>query len=130
VIHRAVWLCFRFPLNFRDLEEMLAERGTDASYETIRRSPYRPAALESTASQGLTEDRTRSRASRVGNFLHFGRQPQKSSGAVELQIWSTGEAAFLVEMVIDGSVNGYEFLQTSHTPETQHRPLSPSKRQM
>ena len=37
VIHRAVWLYFRFPLSFRDVEEMLAERGIDASYETIRR---------------------------------------------------------------------------------------------
>ena len=37
VIHRAVWLHFRFPLSFRDVEEMLAERGIDVSYETIRR---------------------------------------------------------------------------------------------
>jgi len=28
VIHRAVWLYLRFPLSFRDVEEMLAERGT------------------------------------------------------------------------------------------------------
>lgn len=37
VIHHAVWLYFRFPLSFRDVEEMLAERGIDVSYETIRR---------------------------------------------------------------------------------------------
>ncbi len=37
VIHRSVWLYFRFPLSFRDVEEMLAERGIDVSYETIRR---------------------------------------------------------------------------------------------
>jgi putative transposase len=37
IIHRAVWLYFRFPLSFRDVEEMLAERGVDVSYETIRR---------------------------------------------------------------------------------------------
>jgi len=36
VICHAVWLCFRFTLSFRDLEEMLAQRGIDASYETIR----------------------------------------------------------------------------------------------
>lgn len=34
VIHRAVWLYFRFPLSFRDVEEMLAERGINACYET------------------------------------------------------------------------------------------------
>lgn len=37
IIQRAVWLHFRFPLSFRDIEEMLAERGIEASYETIRR---------------------------------------------------------------------------------------------
>ena len=37
IIQRAIWLYFRFPLSFRDVEEMLAERGIDVSYETIRR---------------------------------------------------------------------------------------------
>ena len=37
VIQHAIWLYFRFPLSFRDVEEMLAERGIDVSYETIRR---------------------------------------------------------------------------------------------
>jgi transposase-like protein len=36
VIRHAVWLYFRFTLSFRDVEEMLAERGIDVSYETIR----------------------------------------------------------------------------------------------
>ena len=36
VIRLAVWLYFRFTLSFRDVEEMLAERGIDASYETVR----------------------------------------------------------------------------------------------
>jgi transposase-like protein len=35
IIQRAVWLYFRFPLSFRDVEEMLAERGINVSYETI-----------------------------------------------------------------------------------------------
>jgi putative transposase len=30
-----VWLYFRFPLSFRDVEEMLAMRGVKLSYETI-----------------------------------------------------------------------------------------------
>ncbi len=36
VIKRAVWLYFRFNLSFRDVEELMAERGVDVSYETIR----------------------------------------------------------------------------------------------
>ena len=36
VIQHAVWLYFRFTLSLRDVEEMLAHRGIDVSYETIR----------------------------------------------------------------------------------------------
>ena len=37
IIRRAVWLYLRFTLSFRDVEDLLAERGLDLSYETIRR---------------------------------------------------------------------------------------------
>lgn len=37
IIHHAVWLYARFTLSFRDVEELLAERGTDVSNETLRR---------------------------------------------------------------------------------------------
>ena len=37
VIRHAVWLYFRFSLSLRDVEELMAARGIDVSYETIRR---------------------------------------------------------------------------------------------
>jgi putative transposase len=37
VIQHAVWLYLRFTLSFRDVEDLLAERGLDISYETVRR---------------------------------------------------------------------------------------------
>jgi putative transposase len=37
VIQHAVWLYLRFTLSFRDVEDSLAERGLDISYETVRR---------------------------------------------------------------------------------------------
>ena len=37
IIQHAVWLYFRFPLSFRDVEDLLAERGIDVSYESVRR---------------------------------------------------------------------------------------------
>jgi transposase-like protein len=37
VIRHSIWLYARFRLSYRDIEEMLAERGLDVSYETIRR---------------------------------------------------------------------------------------------
>ncbi len=36
IISHCVWLYFRFPLSFRDVEEMLAIRGVNLSYETVR----------------------------------------------------------------------------------------------
>ena len=36
VIGHAVWLYFRFTLSFRDVEDLMAERGIEVSYETIR----------------------------------------------------------------------------------------------
>ena len=36
VIRHAVWLYYRFTLSFRDVEELLAQRGIEVSYETIR----------------------------------------------------------------------------------------------
>lgn len=37
VIRHAVWLYARFTLSYRDVEDLLAERGLDVSYETVRR---------------------------------------------------------------------------------------------
>lgn len=36
VIRHAVWLYFRFTLSFRDVEELMAQRGVDVTYETVR----------------------------------------------------------------------------------------------
>jgi transposase-like protein len=36
IIQHAVWLYFRFTLSFRDVEDLLAERGLEISYESIR----------------------------------------------------------------------------------------------
>jgi putative transposase len=37
VIRHSVWLYAKFTLSFRDIEDLLAERGLDVSYETVRR---------------------------------------------------------------------------------------------
>ena len=36
VIRLGVWLYYRFTLSLRDVEDLLAERGIDVTYETIR----------------------------------------------------------------------------------------------
>ncbi|MBB5798753.1 transposase-like protein [Streptomyces caelestis] len=35
VISHCAWLYFRFPLSFREVEELMLERGVIVSYETI-----------------------------------------------------------------------------------------------
>ena len=37
VIAHCVWLYFRFPLSYREVEELMLQRGVIVSYETIRR---------------------------------------------------------------------------------------------
>ena len=37
IIQHTVWLYHRFSLSFRDIEDLLAEREIQVSYETIRR---------------------------------------------------------------------------------------------
>jgi len=37
IIQHAIWLYLRFTLSYRDVEELLAERELDISYETVRR---------------------------------------------------------------------------------------------
>src|SRR3981081_539240 len=36
IIQHAIWLYLRFTLSYRDVEDRLAERGLDISYETVR----------------------------------------------------------------------------------------------
>jgi len=35
IIQRAVWMYLRFTLSFRDVEELLAERGIAVTYESV-----------------------------------------------------------------------------------------------
>jgi transposase-like protein len=37
IIQQAIWLYVRFTLSFRDVEDLLAERGIVVSYETVGR---------------------------------------------------------------------------------------------
>ncbi len=36
IISHCVWLYYRFPLSFREVEEMMMHRGVIVTYETIR----------------------------------------------------------------------------------------------
>ena len=51
IISHSVWLYCRFALSFRDVEEMLAMRGVDLTYETVREWCLRPDVCQRLASK-------------------------------------------------------------------------------
>ncbi len=72
IISHAVWLYYRFLLSYRDVEEVLAERGIAVSYETIRQwcRKFGPAFAE----------RLRRRRPRPGDKWHLDEVVLKING--------------------------------------------------
>jgi putative transposase len=78
LISHAVWLYFRFLLSYRDVEELLAERGIAVSYETVRQWCRK---------FGLTfADGVRRRRPRPGDKWHLDEMQLKSNGR-KLWLW-------------------------------------------
>src|SRR5271165_5922630 len=63
IISHCVWLYFRFALSYRDIEEMMAERGVSVTYESIRDWCQ--------TFGGTYSKRLRSRAARPGDRWHL-----------------------------------------------------------
>ena len=88
IIRHAVWLYLRFTLSFRDVEELLAERGIEVSYETHPamgaevRSRFRPRAAATTSSAELAvASRRDGRPDRRQAGLALARRRQRGRGA-------------------------------------------------
>jgi putative transposase len=65
IISHCVWLYYRFPLSFREVQEMMAERGVIVSYETIRQWCQK---FGQTYAKGLRRRRPRPGDRRVGSW--------------------------------------------------------------
>src|SRR5215208_3589480 len=78
IIQHAIWLYLRFNLSYRDVEELLAERGLDLSYETIRRwvLKFGP----------VLARRLRQRRPRPGESLAFGRDGGAHRGQADVSL--------------------------------------------
>ncbi len=72
IIAHAVWLYFRFHLSFRDVQDLLAERGVIVSHEAIRQWCTK---FGATFAGGLRRRRTR-----VGDKWHFDEVMLKING--------------------------------------------------
>jgi putative transposase len=65
VISHCVWLYHRFPLSFREVEEMMMERGVVVSHETLRQWCQK---FGQTYANGLRRRRPRPGDRRVGSW--------------------------------------------------------------
>jgi len=72
IIAHDVWLYFRFHLSFRDVQDLLAERGVIVSYESIRQWCSK---FGATFADGL-----RRRRARVGDKWHLNEVMLKING--------------------------------------------------
>ena len=83
IISHCVWLYHRFPLSFREVEEMMLRRGVIVSHETIRQWC---AKFGQTYANGL-----RRRRARPGDKWHLVLQPQAGMfDALSLVVVRTG----------------------------------------
>ena len=108
IIQHAVWLYARFTLSFRDVEDLLAERGLDVSYETVRRWVLATSTGHSAA-----------------DFRYWGRSghPNAAAGLLLLMRWT---APFLVVVATTlwhtvMSVVGAVHRINNGNPRTEHR---------
>ena len=65
IINHCVWLYYRFPLSFREVEEMMLQRGIVVSHETVRQWC---AKFGQTYASALRRRRARPGDSRVGSW--------------------------------------------------------------
>jgi len=78
VIQHAIWLYLRFTFSYRDVEELLAERGLDLSYETVRRRVLKFGAL--------LARRLRQRRPRPGDRWHLDEMVVRIAGR-RMYLW-------------------------------------------
>jgi len=75
IISYCVWLYFRFSVSYRDIEELMAERGVTVTYETIRAWCYK-----------FGKDyamRIRARRGRLGDTWHLDEVYLKIDGRLQ-----------------------------------------------
>ena len=92
IISHAVWLYYRFLLSYRDVEELLAERGIAVSYETVRRwcRKFGPAFA----------DGVRRRRPRPGDKWHCDEVQLKISGRKHWLWRAVDQAGIVLDLLV------------------------------
>src|SRR6266542_4446926 len=114
IIAHAVWLYFRFNLSFRDVQDLLAERGLIVSHETIRQSCTKFAA---TFGAGLPR-----RRARAGDKWHLVEERRDQAAAERfLRRVLDGEGGAEPRVVITDKLTSYPPAIKRVLPSTEHR---------
>ena len=136
IIQQSIWLYLRFTLSFRDIEDLLPERGIAVSYETVRRwvnhfGPMiaaklrkrrpRPHAGFVTLPNGGRDISAPRRTSSSSDCVPPRARRRGAEGSVGL---SCGEMALNIESVVDGGVSRKKSLGRAWTLETLHLAFS------
>src|SRR5215218_4236009 len=92
IISHAVWLYYRFLLSYRDVEELLAERGIAVSYETIRRwcRKFGP----------TFADGVRRRRPRPGDKWHSRRSAAEDQGEAALAVAAVDRDGLVLDILV------------------------------
>ena len=127
VIQHVIWLYLRFTLSYRDVEELLAERGLDVSYETVRRwvVEIRPANCAQAAAEPVSPERhvaprrdggpdrpeahvsVASRRSRGRGPRHAGAASARYEGALRLMRKLLRKQGFAPKMLVTDKLGSY-----------------------
>jgi hypothetical protein len=124
IIQHAIWLYLRFTLNYRDVEELLAERGLEVSYETVRRWVLK-------FGPGFARRLRRSRP-RPSDRWHLDemvvRRDKRTVERLELVLWHVGDAECLFRSPHPARIQTREgtLLSFARWPATLIRAGSPS----
>ena len=98
IISHCVWLDDRFLLSYRDVEELLAERGVAVSYETIRQwcRTFGP----------VFAARPRRRRARPGDTWHVDEMALKRNGKRHWLWRAVGQTGIVLDILVQPRRNG------------------------
>ena len=124
IISHGIWLYHRFPLSFREVEEMMLERGIVVSHETIRQWC---AKFDQTYANGL-----RRRRARPGDKWHLDEVYIKIAGKTHY-LWRAVDQHDVVRRRPPASDPGVEHRQSKYLnnrAENSHQPTRQQERAM
>ena len=109
IIQHAIWLYLRFTLSYRDVEDLLAERGLDISYETVRRwvLKFGP----------LIARKLRQRRSRPSDRWHLDEMVARIAGR-RMYLWrAVDHEGEILDMLVSAGATTRGFETDAQTPQ-------------